>query len=221
MDTPEPGSERFLLQRLRMVEDHLRKRRITDERVLRAFERTPREGFVPEHLRGSAYADEALPIGHGQTISQPYVVALTLQELDLHPGQKVLDIGAGSGYQTALLAKLSGHVYAIERIDAITQQARRALDELAIENVTLVTGDGSLGWAEHAPFDRIVCGAGGPDVPQSWIEQLADGGRIVMPVGPDFSQQLIAVDKRGGKIYRRPLLGVRFVRLIGEQGWPG
>jgi protein-L-isoaspartate(D-aspartate) O-methyltransferase len=203
-----------------MVDRDLRARGITDPAVLRAFAEVPREPFVPPERWASAYDDNPLPIGHGQTISQPYVVALTLQEADLAPEQCVLDVGAGSGYQTALLAKLVRHVYAVERIEQLARRASETLAALGLANVTIRAADGSLGWPEDAPFDRIVSGAASPDVPPAWIEQLVDGGKIILPVGELDDQVLLAVQKDGQRILRRELCRVRFVKLIGRQGWP-
>ena len=210
---------RFRAARLTMVENHLRRRGITDEAVLAAMEQVPRERFVPASHHHDAYGDYPLPIGCDQTISQPYVVALMLQELQVEPHHRVLDVGAGSGYQTAILARLAAHVYGVERINELTDRAAVTLDSLAITNVTLTTSDGSLGWPEHAPFDRIISGAASPDVPQPWIDQLADEGRIIAPIGAADVQTLVLVAKEGGKVRRRRLSGVRFVKLIGEHGW--
>jgi len=212
--------EKLLAARGAMVETQLRRRGIRNEHVLEAFMEVPRERFVPAARLREAYADCPLPIGHGQTISQPYVVALTLAELDPRGDSRVLDIGTGSGYQTALLAKLAGHVYAIERIAALTEGASATLEQLGIDNVTLRTGDGTLGWPDEAPFDRIACGAAAPHVPDTWIDQLADDGRIVLPTGQRESQMLLAVEKHGEQITRRDICGVRFVPLIGKCGWP-
>ena len=211
---------RFLTERHKMAESQLRSRGIREERILEAFYETPRERFVPPEYVRQAYTDAALPIGYGQTISQPYIVALMLQELSPQIDHRVLDVGVGSGYQTALLARLSGHVYGIERIEDLTERAMNTLAALCACNVTLCTGDGSLGWPEEAPFDRIICGAGAPDVPQAWIDQLAEGGRIVLPVGGPDAQVLLAVEKQQGQIRRREFCDVRFVRLIGRHGWP-
>ena len=202
-----------------MVERQLRARGISDERVLEVMADLPREKFIGRNRRHEAYEDRPLPIGAGQTISQPYIVALMSQELAVRPDHRVLDVGAGSGYQTAILARLAKHVFAVERITELAERAGAVLAELGIDNVTLRTGDGTLGWAEEAPFDRIICGAAGPDVPEAWIEQLAEGGRIVMPVGGPEVQNLIAIEKQGDKITRRDICGVRFVKLIGRQGW--
>jgi protein-L-isoaspartate(D-aspartate) O-methyltransferase len=207
--------------RQRMVDSQLRSRRITDARVLQAFLATPRERFIPETWRHDAYSDSAVPIGYGQTISQPYVVALMVQELGVEGDHRVLDVGAGSGYQTAILAQLARHVYAIERLELLTERAVATLTALNCHNVTVRTGDGSLGWPEQSPFDRIICGAASPEVPQSWIDQLADGGRIVLPAGGSDFQTVVVVDKRGNKVTRRTLCDVRFVRLIGKEAWPG
>jgi len=209
----------FAAQRQRMVRRQLRGRDITDQRVLEAMATVPREEFIPSRRHHEAYGDFPVPIGHEQTISQPYVVALMVQELGVQPHHRVLDVGAGSGYQTAILASLAQHVFAVERIVELTEGLAAALDRLGIANVTATTADGTLGWAEHAPFDRIICGAAGPEVPAAWIDQLADGGRIVMPVGDPHVQTLIAVDKCAGQAVRRDICPVRFVRLIGEQGW--
>jgi len=205
-----------------MVEGQLRARGITDRAVLEAFLATPRELFIPPEQRHQAYEDCPVPIGYGQTISQPYVIALMLQELTIQPTHLVLDVGAGSGYQTALLAALAKHVYAVERIAALTERAICTLGSLGIANVTLATQDGSLGWAAQAPFDRIICGAGAIDVPKPWIAQLADGGRIIMPVGGEHYQTLVLVERQADKISRRELCDVRFVKLIGRGhgAWP-
>lgn len=204
-----------------MVDRQLRARGISDPDVLGAFEQVPRERFIPADRIHDAYGDFPVPIGCGQTISQPYVVATMIQELGIGPDHRVLDVGAGSGYQTAILAKLAGHVYAIERLEELEARARATLAEMAIANVTFRIGDGSLGWPDHAPFDRIICGAAAPDVPAPWLAQLADGGRIVLPVGTIESQTIVVVEKAGGQTTRREICEVRFVKLIGRQGWPG
>lgn len=205
--------------RSRMVARQLEARGITDRRVLDAMAQVPRERFVPEPIQHRAYDDSPLPIGQDQTISQPYIVALTLQELSAGPDDRVLDVGAGRGYQAALLGKLAGDVWAIERFEPLAERARDRLAELGVENVHVVVGDGSEGLAEQAPFDRIVCGAAGPDVPTAWFDQLTDGGRIVTPVGSRQVQQLIRIDKRGQGFRRHTICDVRFVPLIGRGGW--
>jgi protein-L-isoaspartate(D-aspartate) O-methyltransferase len=184
----------FCAERLAMVRSQIRSRGVSDERVLAAMEDIPRHRFIPSQRASDAYEDQPVPIGHGQTISQPYVVALMVQELDVRAGHRVLDVGAGSGYQTAILSRLAKQVYAIERLPELAERASAVLGELGIANVTFRVGDGSLGWREESPFDRIISGAGSPDVPRSWIDQLADGGRIVAPVGGEDCQMLLAVD---------------------------
>ncbi len=213
-------ADKFAARRRGMIERHLRSRGIDHPAILKAFAEVPRERFIPASKFGQAYGDHPIPIGHGQTISQPYVVALMLQELDTLPEHRVLDVGTGSGYQTALLAKLVERVYAIERIDELAEAAAAALAELNLTNVSFRTGDGSLGWSEEAPFDRIICGAGAPDVPAPWVDQLIDGGRIVLPVGRIESQVLVVVEKTGSRTRTREICGVRFVRLIGKEAWP-
>jgi len=217
-EKPSPD-EKFLARRRWMVQHQLRERFIRDERVLEAMEAVPRELFVPPESRQAAYEDCPLPIGCGQTISQPYIVALMVQELRTGPHHRVLDVGAGSGYQTAILARLAARAYAVERIPELADGARAALEAVGAANVTLRVGDGSLGWPEEAPFDGIICGAGAPDIPPGWAGQLAEGGRIVVPVGPTDSQELLVAEKREGLLRRRTVCGVRFVRLIGRQGW--
>ena len=205
--------------RLEMVDKQLRARRINHEGVLNAFATIPRELFVPPDQFSEAYADHPIPIGHGQTISQPYIVALMIQELDPKPAHRILDVGAGSGYQTAILTSLVKHVYAIERLEELTEKAINTLARLNVTNVTIWTGDGSLGYPEEAPFDGIICGASAPEVPQPWIDQLSDGGRIVTPIGEKNTQVLICLEKHGNEIRRRKLCDVRFVKLIGQKGW--
>jgi protein-L-isoaspartate(D-aspartate) O-methyltransferase len=208
------------LKRQQMVKRQIEARGISDERILQAMRDVPRERFIPGPQAHLAYADQPVPIGQRQTISQPYVVALTLEALQLEPEHSVLDVGVGSGYQAALLGKLCKHVYAIERIAELAHWAEKALADAAIQNVTVRCGDGTLGWPEAAPFDRIVCGAAGPDVPAAWVEQLAEGGRIVAPLGDQQIQTLSVIEKHEGAVLRRSLGDVRFVKLIGEQGWP-
>lgn len=209
----------MLVQRRQMVTQQLQARGIRNQRVLEAFMDVPREMFVPAQFAEEAYEDHPLAIGHGQTISQPYIVALMMQELDPQPTDRVLDVGAGSGYQTALLARLANEVFGIERLEELTEQAMATLGALNVRNVSLCTGDGSLGWPEEGPFNGIICGAGTPETPQAWIEQLADGGRIVVPVGGHDFQTLLRMERHGDEITRRQLCDVRFVKLVGEQGW--
>jgi len=216
----ESDEANFARRRRAMVDRQLRARDIHDPRVLEVMADLPRERFIPPAHRHEAYEDRPVPIGAAQTISQPYIVALMTQALDVRDDHRVLDVGAGSGYQTAILARLAREVFAIERVEALAASARATLGELGVGNVTLAVRDGTLGWPEEAPFDRILCGAAGPDVPAAWVDQLAEGGRIVMPVGGTDVQELVAVDKAGGRVSRRDICGVRFVRLIGAGGWP-
>lgn len=216
---PKDKPDIYALARHRMVQEQLRCRGIADPRVLEVMDTLPREPFVAEEYRYAVYEDHLLPIGEGQSISQPYIVALMVDALRVTPNCRVLDVGVGSGYQTAILAHLAKKVYGIERIEPLLEQARLTLAGLGIANIELTVGDGSLGWPEHAPYDRIICGASAPQPPASWIEQLAEGGRIVAPTA-DRGEMLMAYDKRNGKIIAQPLCPVRFVPLIGRQGWP-
>jgi protein-L-isoaspartate(D-aspartate) O-methyltransferase len=203
-----------------MVREQIRARGVRDPRVLGAMAEIPRAEFVPPKDRYRAYEDRPLPIGGGQTISQPYMVALMIEALSLRGNETVLDVGAGSGYQTAILARLAARLYAIEREAALIAAARETLTRLhLIDRVTLVEGDGSLGHAPGAPYDAIVVGAGAPDVPPALIEQLAEGGRLVIPVGSRVLQDLVLVRKSGGVSHRVGLGGCQFVPLRGEQGW--
>jgi protein-L-isoaspartate(D-aspartate) O-methyltransferase len=192
---------------------------ITDLAVLRAFDIVPRHAFVPTGVAHRAYEDSALPIGNGQTISQPSVHARSLQELRLGGRERVLEIGTGSGYQTALLAALAEQVFSIERVPALLDRARDILQQLGVRNVSLLLGDGTLGWREFAPYDGIVVGAAAPDVPQPFAEQLAEGGRLVIPIGGRDDQVLAVFTKRRGQLERRDVAPVRFVPLLGTHGW--
>jgi protein-L-isoaspartate(D-aspartate) O-methyltransferase len=211
--------EKLAAARRRMIEQDLRARGITRPDVLAAFEQIPRERFLPYSLWREAYSDHPLPIGHGQTISQPYIVALMIQELDVRPSCRVLDVGSGSGYQTALLSLLAEEVHGLERINELAETSRRTLADLGLANAQIHVSDGTLGLPEQAPLDRIICGAAAPDVPQAWMDQLADGGRIVLPVGGRDVQTLLRIEKTAGRFRRVEICGVRFVPLIGEQGW--
>ena len=207
-------------ERRAMVQRQIVRRGIRHERVLAALRAVPREAFVSDELAEFAYDDTPLPIEAGQTISQPYIVALMLEALRPSPGDRVLEIGAGSGYAAAVLARAVGEVYAVERHGELAELARRRLAALGFDNVHIRHGDGSLGWAEHAPYQGIVVAAGGPSIPRALLDQLAVGGRLVMPVGPARLQQLIRVTRTGESEYvREDLTDVRFVPLIGEQGW--
>lgn len=202
-----------------MVDRQLLQRGIRDERVLTAMARVPRHEFVADPYRAQAYDDNPLPIGEGQTISQPYIVALMLEMLELSEEDIVLEIGTGSGYQTALLAQLSRHVYSIERHPTLAANAQAALARLGYTNVTIEVGDGSKGLPAHAPFDGIVVSAAAPDLPQALFEQLKEGGRLVVPVGPTEAQFLQLVTKKEGKPVLSEQIPCRFVPLIGEQGY--
>ena len=209
----------FASERRRMVEEQIRARGVRNERVLAAMEKVPRHIFVPENLRRDAYEDHPLPIGDGQTISQPYIVALMTDLLDPHAGDRILEIGAGSGYQAAILAELASEVITIERIPAVAARARRNLSTAGTRPVEVVVGDGTLGYPGKAPYQGILVTAGTPEVPSPLIGQLADGGRLVAPVGPHGIQELVRIVREGERIRRETHGGVVFVPLIGEHGW--
>ena len=203
-----------------MLRKQLRGRGIRDRRVLDAMGRVPRERFVPEDYRSEAYSDRALSIGWGQTISQPYIVALMTEALELSGTEKVLEIGTGSGYQTAILAELGGQVVSVERCPELSAGAATVLAELGYSSVTLKVGDGSLGWPEEAPFDRIIVTAAAAECPSSLFGQLEEEGILVIPVGRQDYQTLQAIRKVEGCPQRRNLSACRFVPLLGAQGWP-
>jgi protein-L-isoaspartate(D-aspartate) O-methyltransferase len=205
----------------RMVHLHLARRGISDPRVLDAFRSVPREAFVPEAMVQYAYDDGPLALGEGQTISQPYIVAYTAQGLRLKGGERVLEVGTGSGYAAAILSRLAKVVYTIERIASLADSARERLARLGFANVVVTCGDGSLGWLDHAPYDAIAVAASVPKVPAALLAQLAIGGRLVIPVGPhEASQDLVCITRESEQKHREErLTGVRFVPLIGEQGW--
>lgn len=210
-----------------MVEDQLRARQIRDERVLEVMGVIPRERFVSPSMCHVAYDDRALQIDCNQTISQPYMVAVMTQSLTLQPHHRVLEIGTGSGYQTAILAKLSRHVFTVERIGALARQAKNTIQTLGIDNVSFVIADGTEGLpavSPHAPhgpyvFDRILVTAGAPEVPQPLVGQLVEGGRLVIPVGGHEHQDLLAIDRKQGRTVETSILPCRFVKLIGQAGW--
>lgn len=208
--------------RERMVDRQVARRGVRDDRVLDAMREVPREAFVPEGLQEFAYDDAPLPIEAGQTISQPYVVGLMIQAAAIRPGDRVLEIGAGSGYAAAVMSRIAGQVFAIERHAALTELARERLRRLGYDNVELRTGDGTRGWVEAGPFDAILAAAGGPSIPQALKDQLDLGGRLVMPVGATRDEQrLVKVTRVSASHFEEDDLGaVRFVPLIGEQGWP-
>ena len=213
MDEYEIPRER-MIERLR---DHYK---IKDENVLEVMRRLPRHFFVPEALKAQAYKDNALPISANQTISQPFIVARMTELLELDERSRVLEIGAGSGYQTAVLASLAGRIYAIERIPVLAQEAQDRLERLGFRNVTLRCADGTNGWETYAPFDGILVAAGGPVVPEPLLKQLKTGGRIVIPIGQDTkAQNLIRVTRSEKGFYREDFGACAFVPLIGEHGW--
>jgi len=216
----DPSQSFYLFQRQQMVEAQLAGRGIKDERVIRAFLKIPRHLFVDEHLSKQAYEDNPLPIGCNQTISQPYMVAFMLEHLDLHSNHKVLEIGTGSGYQTALLAELSSDVYTIDRLPELTESAKKRLEKSGYHSIHYNSGDGSLGWKEFAPYDRIIVSAGSPQIPNKLVEQLSnDNGILLCPVGNEFSQDLIQIIKRNNRIEKNNLGSCVFVKLVGEEGW--
>jgi protein-L-isoaspartate(D-aspartate) O-methyltransferase len=205
--------------RQQMVETQIRARDIHDERVLAAIARVPRHEFVGREYSNEAYADHPIPIGNGQTISQPYIVALTLEALSLRPTEKVLEIGTGSGYQTAALTLLATQVYSIERHPGLASRAQETLLRLGYSNAAISVADGTNGWPEFAPFDAIVVSAAAPEIPHPLFEQLSEGGRMVIPVGPAEAQRLQLVRKVNGRSVVNVLQGCRFVPLVGEHGY--
>lgn len=211
--------DEFSAQRQEMVDTQLRRRNIVDNRVLRALAEVPRHLFVPAPMRHLAYEDRALPLDDEQTISQPYIVALMAQALDLDVADRVLEIGTGSGYAAAVLSRLVAQVYTIERQPELAASAAERLHALGYHNVEVRVGDGTLGWAEHAPFDGITIAAAAPWVPRPLREQLADAGRLVIPVGGSGEQILLLLRRLGDEIQSNPLVGVRFVPLVGVHSW--
>jgi protein-L-isoaspartate(D-aspartate) O-methyltransferase len=202
-----------------MVQTQIAARGVRDMRVLAAMGTIPRHFFVEESMQSKAYQDRSLLIGENQTISQPYMVALMTEALQLRPTDRVLEIGTGSGYQTAILAKLSEWVYSVERFPNLARKAQEILEQLNITNVSILVGDGSQGWEEHSPYNGIVVTACSPDFPKSLLNQLANGGRLVIPVGDRSSQTLWRVTRGGTQLDYEDLGGCRFVKLMGEEGW--
>ncbi|MBM9538391.1 protein-L-isoaspartate(D-aspartate) O-methyltransferase [Desulfobulbus alkaliphilus] len=203
-----------------MIEQQLIRRGIKDQRVLDAMRQVPRHLFVEDALQAHAYGDFPLPIGSGQTISQPYIVALMTEALHLKGPEKVLEIGTGSGYQAAVLSRLCQRVYTVERIDILVGRARKVFDRLRYHNIVSRIDDGTVGWPAEAPFDAIMVTAGGPHIPQPLLAQLADPGRLIIPVGSQGLQELQVVEKKGGTLSVAVIEQVRFVDLIGAHGWP-
>lgn len=206
--------------RQRLVEQ-LREQGIRDLAVLHAIDKVPRHLFVPTGVRHRAYEDSALPIGNGQTISQPSIHARYLELLKLKGNEKVLEIGTGSGYQTALLAELASQVFSIERIPQLLDSARETIRKIGVRNVSFLLGDGTLGWRQYAPYDAILVGAGAPSVPSTYHEQLTEGGRILIPLGDKEEQTLFMFTRRGDKLEEREIAPVRFVPLVGKYSWEG
>jgi len=218
--TADTQADLFARQREQMVSEQLRSRGISDERVLSAMSRLPRHEFVAEEYRDQAYEDHPVPIGEEQTLSQPYIVAIMLQALALKGSEKVLEIGTGSGYVTALLAELARQVYSIERHATLAQSAKEVVQRLGYKNAFVIIGDGSEGLPDGAPFDAIIVSAAAPRIPLALFEQLREGGRMIIPVGPSYAQQLQLVRKQNGESIVETLEGCRFVPLIGGQGYP-
>lgn len=205
--------------RVEMVRDQIEGRGVRDPAVLAAMRKVPRHLFVSEALRDQAYGDFPLPIGEGQTISQPFIVAEMTQALRLGPSDRVLEIGTGSGYQAAILAEIAYRVYTVERIHSLLVKARKLFDALRYHNIVIRYADGSLGWPDESPFDAIIVTAGAPSIPQSLVQQLAVGGRLVVPVGGHYSQELVVITRDEKGVRQTRLGGCRFVKLMGEQGW--
>ena len=211
--------DKFKQLRKEMVELQLIKRGITDKGVIDAFREIPREMFVAEDLKNSAYMDSPLPIREGQTISQPYIVALMTESLSLSKEDIILEVGTGSGYQAAILSKIVKKVYTVERNPSLAEASKKALKELGIKNVSIKTGDGTIGWPEHAPFDGILVTAAAPYIPEHLKSQLKEGRNMVLPIGGKSFQDLVVVTKINGELEEETLCGCMFVPLIGEQGW--
>ena len=210
------STSEFAAERQKMVQEQLKPRDIHDERVLAAMAKVPREAFVPENMRAQSYADSALPIGHDQTISQPFIVAFMTEQLRPQPTDRVLEVGTGTGYQTAVLAELVKDVYTIEIIEPLAKDASARLAQLGYNNAHVKIGDGYQGWQEVAPFDAIIVTCAPDKVPQPLTQQLKEGGRIIIPVGNGLDQQLFLLEKKDGQIAQRAILPVRFVQMTGE-----
>lgn len=218
MGSDSLNDRRYERQRRQLIET-VREQGIEDLEILRAFDLTPRHLFLPESVQHRAYEDAPLPIGFSQTASQPSLQALYLKLLQLEPTDRVLEIGTGSGFQTALLAHLAGHVYSVERIRELSQRARTVIDSLRLSNVALLVGDGTIGWSRYAPYDAILVAAGAPSVPQALLDQLAMGGRLLIPIGTLDEQQLTMFTKSESGIESEEVARVIFVPLLGKYGW--
>ncbi|HEX6042082.1 protein-L-isoaspartate(D-aspartate) O-methyltransferase [Longimicrobium sp.] len=211
-------NDRYVGQR-RALLGTMQERGIRDLNVLRAFDTVHRHEFIPEAVRHRSYEDAPVPIGFGQTASQPSLQALYMQVLELKPSDRVLEIGTGCGFQTAVLAQLADRVYSVERIRELGVRAREKLDALRMSNVAILVGDGTIGWSRYAPYDAILVAAGGPEIPRPLLEQMADGGRMLIPVGGRDMQQLVLVTRRGDDYEQRPVTDCTFVPLLGRFGW--
>jgi protein-L-isoaspartate(D-aspartate) O-methyltransferase len=212
---PTPATD-LAAQRSAMVEQQIEARGISDPATLAALRTVPRHEFLPMRLRSEAYADYPLPIGHGQTISQPFIVAFMTEAIRPQPGEKILEIGAGSGYQAAVLAEMGAEVYTIEIVEPLAEMARQTLERLGYKNARVKSGDGFRGWPEHAPFDAIIVTCAPDKIPAPLVEQLRDGGRMIIPVGSGMNQELVLLRKTGDKIEKESVLPVRFVPMTGE-----
>jgi protein-L-isoaspartate(D-aspartate) O-methyltransferase len=212
--SPQPGD--LTAQRQAMVEQQIEARGISDPATLAALRTVPRHEFLPMRLRSEAYADYPLPIGHGQTISQPFIVAFMTEAIRPQAGEKILEIGAGSGYQAAILAQMGAEVYTIEIVEPLAEMARQTLERLGYKNARVKSGDGFRGWQEHAPFDAIIVTCAPDKIPAPLVEQLRDGGRMIIPVGSGMNQELVLLRKTGDKIEKQSVLPVRFVPMTGE-----
>ena len=219
-NSPSPPAQEgddWLEERMKMVDTQIRRRGVTDQEVLAAMESVPRHEFVPDHLKGQAYADHPLPIGYGQTISQPYIVALMTELLQLKHTDRVLEIGTGSGYQAAILGQIVAEVYTVEIVEPLAIEARERLKRLGYTNVHTLHADGYYGWQEHAPYDAIIVTAAPDHIPQPLVQQLKDGGQLVIPVGPPGGYQTLwQITKEGDQIKKRNVTGVLFVPLTGQ-----
>ncbi|MFC1559807.1 protein-L-isoaspartate(D-aspartate) O-methyltransferase [Candidatus Margulisiibacteriota bacterium] len=209
----------FEKQRRSMVENQLIRRGISNKLVLGAMSKVPRHRFVRKDMETSAYDDCAMPIGEGQTISQPYMVAIMTEKLGLSGGEKILEIGTGSGYQAAVLAEIAGEVFTVERVPSLAERSGKLLQELGYKNITVIKSDGTEGFKEKAPFDGIIVTAGAPNIPKTLTDQLAEGGKLVIPVGDVFQQMLMVATKKNGIIETEGSIGCVFVSLIGKYGW--
>ena len=216
----QTSAREFAVERERMVKEQVAMRGVTDERVLRAMRKVPREQFVPEQIRDQSYSDGPLPIGYDQTISQPFVVAFMTEKLRLRPTDRVLEIGTGSGYQAAILAELAAKVYTIEIVEPLGKKAAQTLQQLGYKNVLVKIGDGYQGWPEYAPFDAVIVTCAPNHVPQPLVEQIKEGGRIIIPVGPTGDQTLYLLEKKNGRLEQRNVLPVSFVPMTGEASLP-